>query len=154
MRVLPGVLLLFLTGCNSPTQPDDRWAVPEEIEFAASLGIDLEAMNRTESGLYWEDLEPGNQDAPVVSLDDEVRMHYTMWYPDGSDLETTRGGPPVQRDVLVLLPGVAEGITGMHPEGVRRLVIRPELIGPNGHGHIPPRTTVVCEVEIVAIMPS
>jgi peptidylprolyl isomerase len=154
MRLSSGILLVLLAACDSPSQPDDRWAVPEEITFATSLGIDLDAMNRTESGLYWEDLEPGDQNAPVVQLEDEVRLHYTIWLPDGSMVETTRDAQPIQRDVLVLIPGVAEGITGMHPQGIRRLVIRPELIGPNGWGSIPPRTTVVCEVELVAIMPS
>lgn len=153
MRLSAGILLVLLAGCDSPSEPDDRWAVPEEIEFAASLGIDLEAMNLTTSGLYWEDIQPGMEDGLTVVLEDEVRLHYTIWLPDGTTVETTRPGQPIQRDVLVLIPGVAEGVTGMRQEGIRRLVIRPELIGPNGHGSIPPRTTIVFEVELVAIMP-
>jgi FKBP-type peptidyl-prolyl cis-trans isomerase FkpA len=152
MRVPISALLVALAACDSPSEPDDRWAVPEEITFAASLEIDLTAMNRTDSGLYWQDVLIGNEDGPAVGLDDEVRFHYTIWLPDGSSLETTRGGSPFQRDVLLLIPGVAEGITGMRPGGTRKLVIRPELVGPNGHGAIPPRTTIVFEIELIAIV--
>src|SRR5690606_23550759 len=56
MRYQAAALLLLLAACEGPMEPDDRWAVPEEIEFAAALDIDLDSMNRTQSGLYWEDL--------------------------------------------------------------------------------------------------
>jgi peptidylprolyl isomerase len=144
--------VLVLAGCDDPAQPDDRWAVPEDIEFAASLGIDLDAMNRTESGLYWQDIEPGSESGRAVVLDDEVLFHYTIWLPDGTSVETTIGGPPFQQEVLLLIPGVAEGVTGMRPGGVRRLVIRPELAWPNGYGRIPPVTTIVFEMELVGIL--
>ena len=153
MRIILAALLFLLTGCDGPSEPDDRWAVPEEIEFAPSLGIDLAAMNLTESGLYWLDVEVGSADGPAVSLDDVVRFHYTIWLPDGRSVETSRAGQPFQDKVLVLIPGVAEGITGMRPGGIRKLVIRPELArGPNGYGSIPPMTTIVFEIELVAIV--
>ena len=152
MRFMLAAVLVLLSGCDSPSEPDDRWAVPEEITFATSLGIDLDAMNRTESGLYWQDLEAGDPESPAVVLDDEVRFHYTIWLPDGSSVETTIGAAPFQSEVILLIPGVAEGITGMRRGGVRRLVIRPELAWPNGHGAIPPRTTIVFELELIAIV--
>ena len=37
------------------------------------------------------------------------------------------------------------------PGGVRKLVVRPELAYPNGNGPIPPRTTIVYEVELLWI---
>ena len=150
MRIILAALLLL--ACDSPSEPDDRWAVPEEIDFAPSLGIDLSLMNRTDSGLYWLDIETGNVDGPAVSLDDEVVFHYTIWLPDGTSVETSRGGTPFQEKVLVLIHGVAEGITGMRPGGIRRLVIRPELAWPNGYRSIPPITTIVFEIELVAIV--
>jgi peptidylprolyl isomerase len=153
MRFLLAALLVLFTGCDSPSGPDDRWAVPEEIDFAASLAIDLDAMNLTESGLYWEDIAPGDEEGPAVVLDDEVRFDYTVWLPDGSVVETTEGGQPFQSEVLLLIPGVAEGITGMRPNGTRRLVIRPELAWPNGFGAIPPITTIVFEIQLIAILP-
>jgi peptidylprolyl isomerase len=151
MRLLFLATFLITAGCDSPSEPDDRWAVPEEIEFATSLEIDLAQMTRTESGLYLIDLEPGNASLPAVVLEDVVKFHYTIWLPDGRSVDTTRDGDPFQSDVLLLIPGVAEGITGMRPEGVRRLVIRPELAWPNGNGPIPPITTIVYDIELIEI---
>ncbi len=151
MRLTILALVLFIAGCDSPSDPDDRWAVPEEIEFAASLEIDLAQMTRTESGLYWMDLVVGNVGGPAVVLEDVVTFHYTIWLPDGQNVETTRGGTPFQIEVLLLIPGVAEGITGMRPGGERKLVVRPELAWPNGNGPIPPITTIVYEIELIAI---
>jgi peptidylprolyl isomerase len=151
MRLLFLATFLFTAGCDSPSELDDRWAVPEDIEFAASLEIDLAQMTRTESGLYWMDLAPGNASGPAVMLEDVVTFHYTIWLPDGRSVDTTRGGMPFTSEVLLLIPGVAEGITGMRPGGVRKLVVRPELAWPNGNGPIPPITTIVYEIELIAI---
>jgi FKBP-type peptidyl-prolyl cis-trans isomerase len=153
MRFLLLATLLFTAGCDSPSEPDDRWAVPEEIEFAASLEIDLELMTRTESGLYLMDVEPGNASLPAVVLEDVVTFHNAIWLPDGRRVDTTHGGTPFESEVLLLIPGVAEGITGMRPDGVRRLVIRPELAWPNGNGPIPPITTIIYDIELIAIKP-
>lgn len=162
MRIL-AALLILLIACDSPTQPDDRWAIPEDITYAPSLEIDLAAMSTTESGLYWQDLVTRTEGSPVV-LDDVIRFHYTIWLPDATMVETTRGSTPLQRAVLLLIPGLAEGITGigasgapqgmpaMHAGSVRKLVIRPELAWPHGRGPIPPRTTLVYEVEVTAIV--
>jgi FKBP-type peptidyl-prolyl cis-trans isomerase FkpA len=162
MRKL-AIVVLVLAACGSPSEPDDRWAVPEDIEYAASLEIDLDAMNRTDSGLYWMDLETGMPGESVV-LEDVIRFHHTIWLPDGTQVETSRGSTPLQRAVLLLIPGLAEGITGigasglpqgmpgMHPGGIRKLVIRPELAWPNGRGPIPPRSTLVYEIEVTAIV--
>lgn len=151
MRILLALLVL-ITGCDSPSAPDDRWAVPEDITYAPSLDIDLAAMNHTTSGLYWQDVVEGNVDDPAVVIDDEVRFHYTIWLPDGSNVETTIGRSAHQSDVRLLLPGAAEGIIGMRRGGKRRLVIPPELGFPGGQGQIPPITTIIFDIELLAIV--
>lgn len=153
MRLTTLAAFLLIIGCDSPAEPDDRWAVPEEIEFDASLEIDLSQMTRNPSGLYWMDLEPGNASGPIVVLENDVvvTFHYTIWLPDGREVDTTRGGTPFQSEVLLLIYGVAEGITGMRPGGVRKLVIRPELAWPNGNDPIPPITTIVYHIELISI---
>ena len=152
MRFIVIAVALILTACDSPAEPDDRWAIPEEIEFATSLNIDLEQMNRMESGLYWQDIAVGEID-PSVVLEDVVRFHFTIWLPDGTSVQTTRGGMPYQSAVLLLIPGVAEGITGMRPGGIRKLVIPPQLAWVNGNGDIPPITTIIYEIELLWVEP-
>lgn len=152
MRVLLTAAVLFLAACDSPSEPDDRWAVPENITYAASLGIDLAQMNKTESGLYWQDLTVGTG-ADSVDVEDDVSYHLTIWLPDGRSVYTTRNGAPEDNPVLLLIPGLAEGMLGMRRDGVRKLVIRPELAWPNGRSDfgVPPITTIVCEVELMSI---
>lgn len=152
MRFIFIAIALLLTGCDSPAEPDDRWAIPEEIEFATSLGIDLDQMNRMESGLYWQDITVGEIE-PAVVVEDVVRFHYTIWLPDGRSVETTIGRAPHEEDVRLLIVGAAEGILGMRPGGVRKLVIPPQLAWVNGRGEIPPITTIVYEIRLLWIEP-
>lgn len=165
---LAATFLLAAAACDSTTDIDDRWAIPENIDFADVLDIDLSQMNRTESGLYWQDLVVSTQGA-AIELDDRVRLHFTIWLPDGTVVENTHVTGAVQSDVRLLIPGIAEAITGvsadtglpqddlpaMHVGSRRKLVIRPELAwGNRGTERIPPRTTIVSEIEIISIVGS
>ncbi|HEX6309402.1 MAG TPA: FKBP-type peptidyl-prolyl cis-trans isomerase [Longimicrobiales bacterium] len=152
MRIVLTAAVLFLTACDSPSEPDDRWAVPEDITFAASLGVDLAEMTKTESGLYWQDITVGTG-ADSVDVEDDVSFHLTIWLPDGRSVYTTRNGAPEMNAVRLLIPGLAEGMLAMRRDGVRKLVIRPELAWPNGRPDfdIPPITTIVCEVQLMSI---
>jgi hypothetical protein len=68
MRILAGLLILIVAACDSPSEPDSRWAIPENITYAPSLEIDLAAMNMTESGLYWQDIEIRTEGSPSCSM--------------------------------------------------------------------------------------
>jgi FKBP-type peptidyl-prolyl cis-trans isomerase len=147
--------LLWLTavlaaGCDSPAALDDRWANPERLEFDSTLNVDLTQMNRLRTGLYWQDLTIGEGDTAKVG--DLVRVHLTGWLPDGSEVQTTRGGDPIQFKLGagLVIAGFDLGIPGMRIGGVRRLVIAPDLaFGKKGvvADGIPPLATLVYEVE-------
>lgn len=148
--------LLLLTSCGSPTEPDARWARPENIQFATSLNLDLATMTRTSSGLYWQDTKEGTGQAAVAG--NTIRVHYTGWLPDGTMFETSReeGKTSIEfpLGVGLVIRGWDEGIVGMKIGGRRKLVIRPELAyGRSGKGPIPPLTTLIFDVELVWIKP-
>lgn len=144
--------VVLLAACDSPAEPDDVWARPEQVTFAPSLKVELASMNRTSSGLYWKDLAPGEGDTAKVGEKD-VRVSYSTWLPDGTLVYAT---PPDSGAVVPLLgygfmiKGFDEGIVGMRIGGVRQLVVRPELafgrMGSPDDG-IPPLTTLVFEVK-------
>jgi FKBP-type peptidyl-prolyl cis-trans isomerase FkpA len=150
MRLAILLLLVGICACDSPTGVDERWANPESIQYAASLGIDLSKMNKNPSGLYWQDIVIG--DADTASIGDNVRVHYTGWLPDGTQFDTTIGRSPIEflLGLGFVRKGFDEGIIGMRVGGVRRLVIRPELaFGVRGSpdNGVPPSTTIIMRVE-------
>lgn len=143
---------LLLAACSSPSGPDMRWAVPENISYAAALDVDLSQMHRTESGLYMQDLVVGTGPAAVAG--NTVSVHYNLWLPDGTLLESSHDRQPLQfmLGVGLVIRGWDEGLVGMQVGGRRKLVVRPSLAyGRKGKGNIPPMTTLVFDVEMVQI---
>lgn len=144
--VLTLVMVVLLGACGDPTEPDDRWADPEQIEYAASLGIELAAMTLAPSGLYWRDLVVGAGDTAQVGS--TVRLRTRVWLPDATFVgEETRS---LEVGVGLAIRGIDEGAVGMRVGGVRQLVVRPSLaFGRSGRpaDGIPPLTTLVIELE-------
>lgn len=155
-------LLVGAAGCGGGEAPEgaeaaDAAEAPVEIqmdtEFADVLDIDLESMTRTESGLYYEDVEPGSG---LAAREGHVLdTHYTGWLTTGEQFGTSRGGNPYsfQLGRHQVPRGIEEGVTGMRIGGVRRLVVPPALAyGPRGQPPtIPPGATLVYEIELLDI---
>jgi FKBP-type peptidyl-prolyl cis-trans isomerase len=117
-------------------------------EFDDSLGINLAAMTRTPSGLYYQDLVVGT--GPAAKAGDLVTVAYTLWLPDGRRLDS--GVYPFTLGRGEAIPGFDEGIRGMAVGGKRKLVIHPDLgYGSQGQGGIGPNQTLVFEVTLEKI---
>jgi FKBP-type peptidyl-prolyl cis-trans isomerase len=107
----------------------------------------------TDSGLEYEDLECG--DGEEVARGDLITVHYTGTLEDGTEFDSSRGGDPATFALEAggLIEGWVEGIPGMKEGGRRKLTIPPGL----GYGEagyppdIPPDSTLIFDVEIVAI---
>lgn len=154
-------LALAALGCRDAGRPGraaesaDSGPTPVQMdtEFADVLDIDLDSMTRTESGLYYEDLEPGSG---LAAREGHVlNTHYTGWLTTGEEFGTSRGGEPYsfQLGRHQVPRGIEEGVTGMRIGGVRRLVVPPSL-GYGARGQpptIPPSATLVYEIELLDI---
>ena len=162
-RMVAVALLAGLSACTGADDADETRATgtPEPItieeqrpEFAADLGINLDDMQRSSTGLYTQDLVEGT--GLAAREGHVVTVHYTGWLPTGDKFDSSvdRGEPYSfqlgRRDVIA---GWEEGILGMRIDGVRRLVIPPALAyGPRGRpGAIPPSAYLVFEVELLDI---
>ncbi|MFW6039530.1 MAG: FKBP-type peptidyl-prolyl cis-trans isomerase [Gemmatimonadota bacterium] len=110
-------------------------------------------MTRTESGLYYEELEAGSG---LAAREGHVlETHYTGWLTTGEVFGTSRDGSPYtfQLGRHQVPRGIEEGVTGMRIGDVRRLVVPPALgYGPRGQPPaIPPGATLIYEIELLDI---
>jgi peptidylprolyl isomerase len=138
--------LLLLAAC-APA------AAPPPAAFSPSLGVELEAMTATASGLRHRDLVEGTGPQPATGRRAEVL--YGIWLADGTqvDARVDRSDPAVftvgSEEVI---RGLDEGVRGMRVVGRRQLVVPPALAyGRRGVGAIPPGATLVVVVELVGI---
>jgi FKBP-type peptidyl-prolyl cis-trans isomerase len=115
------------------------------------------------TSLVMKDLEPGKGDATVVARSG-ILVHYTGWLYDGCAKDfkgeqfDSSVGRPVPFSFLVgvgkVIKGWDEGVLGMKAGGKRMLIIPPDkAYGERsmGGGKIPPGSTLVFEVQLVAI---
>ena len=81
-----------------------------------------------------------------------VKVHYTGWLTNGTKFDSSVDrGEPIEFPLTGVIKGWQEGIPGMKPGGVRRLLIPSALgYGASGAGRsIPPNATLVFEVELL-----
>ena len=143
-RALVGLVVstAVLGGCG------DGITAIEDTEFAASLGINLAAMTRTSSGLYYQDIETGEGE-PATS-GDAVEVAYTGWLSDGTQFDS--GSLTFTLGAGRVVAGFDEGVRGMRVGGVRRIVIPPALgYGNQARGAIPPDSILVFRIEVLSI---
>jgi FKBP-type peptidyl-prolyl cis-trans isomerase len=136
----------------------ERSADPRDVDFDASLGIDLEAMMRSPTGLYWTTLQEGS--GAETKPGDALSLHYTGWLADGTKFDSSFDRtPPAPLEMVLgqtaLIEGWTEGVTGMRLGEKRRLVIPPILgYGLQNRGLIMPNSVLVFEVELMTHDPA
>jgi len=90
----------------------------------------------------------------TAAVGDVVSVHYTGMFQDGTVFDSSIGNAPYTFILGAgrVIPGWDQGLQGMQVGGKRVLVIPPDLAyGPEGYGPIPPNSTLIFEVELVAI---
>jgi FKBP-type peptidyl-prolyl cis-trans isomerase len=130
---------------------------PRDVAFAPELQVDLDAMEKQESGLYILVLAEG--EGPAAAPGDAMGVDYTVWLPDGSVLDSSFDHtPPAPLPMVLnetrLIAGWTEGVTGMRLGEKRRLVVPYDLAyGAAGRPGVPPYTTLIFEVELATHTP-
>ena len=110
---------------------------------------------KMENGLQIEDLKVGT--GTEAKSGDTISVNYVGALANGTvfDASEKHGGPATfQIGVGQLIKGWDEGIPGMKVGGKRKLVVPPSLgYGSQnvGNGAIPPNSTLVFEVELLAV---
>jgi peptidylprolyl isomerase len=158
-----GATLLFLlaAACSRPATREAAGPAPalrtsgqpDELTYAPALGVQLDRMTRTATGLYFQDLLAGN--GPVAAPGTAVWVNYAGWLADGTLFDRSEEGRPlgVRLGQGHLIPGWEEGVAGMRVGGRRLLVIPPAL----AYGRespapsIPPNATLVFDIQLVRV---
>lgn len=139
-----------VASCSSTEVTAPEPQVIEETTFDPSLGIDLSLMTRTASGLYYQDLEPG--EGPVAEAGDSVTVRYAGYLSNGVSFDAG-DLPPYVVDQANLIPGFAEAVRGMREGGVRKAVIPPALgYGSAGRGGIPGGAILIFDLEMLSLV--
>ena len=109
----------------------------------------------TKSGLKYWDITVGEGAEAVRGK--RVRVHYTGWLTNGKKFDSSvdRGEPfEFRLGAGEVIRGWDEGVAGMKVGGKRQLNIKPSLgygSAGAGGGVIPPRSTLIFDVELLAV---
>jgi FKBP-type peptidyl-prolyl cis-trans isomerase FkpA len=131
-RFLSAVVLFSMIGCGS------------EDPAAPSGGGTLQT----------EDLVVGT--GATAANGNTVTVHYTGRFTNGTVFDSSIGGQPytfrLGANPPQVIAGFEQGIVGMRVGGRRRLTIPPNLAyGSQGRQGIPPNSTLVFDVELLAV---
>jgi FKBP-type peptidyl-prolyl cis-trans isomerase len=148
--------LALLAACNLSTEPNVPAPIdPASDTYATALGINIASMTKTSSGLYFKNKVVGT--GAAVAKGDSVRVHYTLWLTNGTQVESSKdaGRSPLEfltgANPARVIPGFEEGVIGMQPGGIRTLVVPPNLAwGSQGNPPVQPNANIVFEVEYLA----
>lgn len=146
------LLGLLLCGACAARQ-SGPFADPRTATYAPALGVDLDAARTISGGMFVQDVREGT--GTRASPGSRVRIHYTVWLPDGTEVESTRGVEPLTVELSERSTIFGDGIVGMRTGGLRTLVVPPErAYGRDGvPGLIPPNSTLVFSVELIEVVP-
>ena len=148
-RALAPALVLALALPVAACGDDEPTAVPiEETTFEPTLGVNLGASTRTESGLYYRTLADGT--GATVATGQLLTVGYAGWLANGSQF-APRDTIDFRLGAGDVIPGWDLGIAGMRVGGRRQLIIPASLAyGPAGRGPIPGNAVLVFEVQVIS----
>jgi peptidylprolyl isomerase len=145
----PILSLLFMLGAMGCNKEKPEAAVPQT---SGQIEIPADAVT-TASGLQYTDKKVG--DGAIPAKGQTIVVHYTGWLLSGLKFDSSVDrAEPLEFTIGVgqVIAGWDEGLSTMRVGGSRRLYIPYQLAyGENGAGPIPPKATLVFDVELLQI---
>ncbi|MSR22281.1 MAG: FKBP-type peptidyl-prolyl cis-trans isomerase [Gemmatimonadetes bacterium] len=124
---------------------------PEDVTFAAALGINLSAMTKLPSGVYIQTVTEGTGGQLIAN--NLFVADYKGWFSNGTLFDS---GRLEGFRLSEMIPGFTGGAIGMRTGEVRKIVA-PSVLGYGGNpprdSGIPPNAVLVFEVTLIQISP-
>jgi hypothetical protein len=137
------------TAFAPPAVPPDT--IPEMLNYAADLGVNLAEMAKLPSGVLYGDLAPGDLAAAPAAQGDSVSIQFEGWLPDATKVDSGTARFRIGGGGVLL--GLEYTVPGMRPGGRRKLVLPPGLaFGPEGSDLVPPNAVLVYDLQLIAII--
>lgn len=132
---------------NPAAPPPDT--IPEMLDYAADLGVNISEMAKLPEGVLWVDLAPG--DGVPAAAGDSVELGLQAWLPDGTRVDSTAATVRIGSGQVI--DGIELTVPGMKPGGRRQLVVPPGLgYGAQGREGVPPNAVLVYLVDLRAVL--
>jgi FKBP-type peptidyl-prolyl cis-trans isomerase len=110
-----------MVACGDSTGPEVDWEVIEEATFAPSLGINLDSMNVTGTGVYWKDEVLGS--GPAAVFGSTPTLTFVNWLTDGTQIDS--GQLTFFMGNNRVMSGLEDGIVNQKSGGTRLLIVPP-----------------------------
>lgn len=147
-----GLLPLVVIMAAACGGDDDPFLPPlgeDEVVFAPSLGVDLDAMDKLPLGIWITDEVVGEGTVVVDSVIVEATVQ--GWLPDGTQFED--GIAQWVTGIGATIPGFDGGVIGMRDGGIRLIVVPPELgWGTSPPSGVPVNSWLVFRVEVTGVL--
>ena len=141
----PSTLDQLRSAVQPPPPPPDT--IPEMLDYAADLQIDIAEMAKLPIGVLYVDADSGS--GPEIVAGDSVLVAYQGWLPSGIKVDSAISSLRVGAGDVIA--GVDAALPGMRAGGRRKLILSPGLaFGGEGRDNIPPNAVLVYEVELRA----
>jgi len=141
-------LIVLAAGCKTYSE-DDKTSFDQKIEsYIKKKGWHLE---KSESGLYFEQLQEGTGDEPV-KFTSEVQVSYKGTLLNGKVFDQTEPGKPLRSELKGLIMAFREGLLGQRKGAKIRIIAPPQL----GYGDmqldkIPENSILIFEMELIEV---
>ncbi len=128
----------------------------DDVTFAPELGVNLAASTKTASGLYYRDITVGDGAQIRTENGDTVFTRYQGWLRNNVSFDNNLSAASPFKFVTgtgAVIKGWDEGVRGMRVNGVRQLILPPDLgYGASGSGAaVPPQSILVFTVTLTRV---
>ncbi len=147
------LLTLGMAGLLSACRPNSKNADAGKAFMA--VNAKAEGVKTLKSGLQYKVVRTGPTDGLRPQATDEVKVNYEGKLLDGTIFDSSyQRGVPAALPLRALIPGWIEALQLMHPGDEWILYVPPELgYGNDGAGQIPPGSTLIFRIELIAVLP-